>query len=54
MANETERVKMAAISGASHALQFKRINPNASDEEVMQFVASSVEKILEKIDSEIQ
>ena len=54
MSYESERAKMAVVSGASHALQFKQIHPNASDEEVMKFVASSVDQILEKIDKEIQ
>lgn len=54
MSDERERVKMAAISGASHALRFKEQNPRASEAEVMQHIADQMGNILEKIDKEIK
>ena len=50
--NEKKKLKMALISGASHALEFKRENTNASDEEVIQHVNRESNDIIEKIDSE--
>lgn len=47
--NETNRLKIAVISGASHALQHKRQNPHASDEEVLRYVTREMSNILSKI-----
>jgi hypothetical protein len=54
MSDESERVKMAAISGASHALKFREQNPHATEAEVLQHVSTNMDEILEKIDKEIQ
>lgn len=51
MANEKE-LKMALISGAAHALEFKRKNPNASDEEAIQHINRESNAILANINSE--
>jgi len=45
------KIKMAVISGASEALKFKRMKPDALDEEIMQHITDNAEKIAEKIDS---
>jgi len=45
------KLKMAVISGASEALRFKKLNPEAIDEEIMQYVTDNSEKIAEKIDN---
>lgn len=44
------KIKMAVISGASKALEFLKIKPDATDEEIMQYVTDNSEKIAEKID----
>ena len=50
--DEEKRIKMAVISGASHALREKEKNPRASDSEIIQSVINQVNTILEKIDQE--
>ncbi len=52
--DESERVKMAAISGASHVLKFKQENRSASDADALQNLSDNINSILEKIDKEIQ
>ncbi len=47
--NESNRLKIAVISGASHALQYKKNNPKASDEEILRQVTHDVHEILNKI-----
>jgi len=47
-----KKLKMALISGASHALKFQRENPNVSEEELIQMVSRESNKILEKINSD--
>lgn len=46
-------LKMALISGASHALKYKRSNYHASDDEVLQYINREAEEILAKLDSEV-
>jgi hypothetical protein len=46
------KLKMAVISGASHALEMKARNPKASDEDIVQEITESAEEILGKIDEE--
>lgn len=50
--NESNRVKIAVISGASHALAYKSAHPQASDEEVLRQVTREMETILGKIGQE--
>lgn len=47
--NETNRLKIAVISGAAHALQYKKENPRATDEEILQYVTRETRQILEKV-----
>ena len=49
---EKKVIKMAVISGAAHALEYKRNNPRASDEDAIQHVTRESESILRKLDSE--
>ena len=51
--SENKRLKMAIISGASHALRYKRENPHATEEEVIQQVNREITKIVDKIDQEV-
>lgn len=53
MDDEEKRLKMAIISGAAHALEYKEKTPRASEEEIIQYVTSEVQNILEKIDEEL-
>ncbi len=50
---ENHRLKMAIISGASHALEYKEKNPRASTEEIIQHITENAEEIVENIDEEI-
>ena len=50
---EDKRLKMAVISGAAHAMQYKEKNPRSTEDQVIQHVTKEVEKILEKIDEEL-
>ena len=50
MARDDYKMKMAVISGASHALEFKRKEPNATNEEIIQKVSDEIDEILNKID----
>lgn len=49
---EKKIIKMALISGAAHALEYKRKNPGVSDEEAIQHVNRESEQIIRKLDSE--
>ena len=53
MEEENQRLKIAAISGAAHALRFKEKNPNATEQEVIQYVTDLSEEILKNIDEEL-
>lgn len=48
---ESKRLKMAVISGASHAIKYKEQNPHATSDEVLRHVAREMQAILDKIDS---
>ncbi len=53
MEEETKKMKMAVISGASSAIRFKELNPRASETEVIQHVTEKVDEIIENIDEEL-
>jgi len=46
------KLKMAVISGASHALEIKAKNPRVTDEDIVQQITDKAEEILEKIDED--
>lgn len=50
--NESNRLKIAVISGASHALQYRKENPRASDEEILRQITREITQILAKIGQE--
>jgi DNA-directed RNA polymerase subunit L len=50
---EEEMIKLAIISGASHALDYRDRKPNSSEEEVVQFVSDETNTILQKIEETI-
>lgn len=50
MDEETNKLKVALISGAAHALKYKEKNPKATEEEIFQYLADEAEEILEKIE----
>jgi hypothetical protein len=50
---DTQKLTMAAISGAAHAMQFKEKNPKATEQEVIKHITENAESILEKIDGEL-
>ena len=52
MEAEKKELKLAIISGASHALKFKNESRMISDEEVLQRVTRESDQILNKIESE--
>ena len=41
---------MALIAGASHALKYKRQNPHASEQEIVQHVIQTSDEILGNMD----
>ncbi len=47
-----KKVKMAIIAGASRALAHKKIDPHASDEEILQDVTRESTEIIRKLDTE--
>jgi len=47
---EEKSLKIAVISGASHALRYKREHPNASDEETIQHVSREMHNILSQFE----
>lgn len=49
---EKDILKIAIISGAGHALNYKRQHPHASDEEALRFVSKEMNSILEKLHKE--
>lgn len=51
MADIKKKLKMALISGAAHALKFKRENPHADDDTIIQQVNRESNAIVSKIDS---
>ena len=53
MDEENQRLKMATISGAAHAIQYKEKNPQATEQEIIQHITKNADSILEKIDEEI-
>ena len=53
MEQDKKRLKMAIISGASHAIRFKEKSPRASEDEVIRHVTKEVDNILEKIDEDL-
>lgn len=46
----SDKLKLAVISGASHALKFKNENPYASDEDALRHVTREAEMILRNIE----
>ena len=52
MIKERENIKMAVISGASHALKFRDRHPRATNEETIRHVTEKMDEILEKIEEE--
>ncbi|MEI6731879.1 MAG: hypothetical protein WCK90_04320 [archaeon] len=48
---ESKRLKMAVISGASHAIKYKEQNPHATADEILRHVTREIQSILDKIDS---
>ena len=52
MEGEKYKLKMAVISGASHALKFKDENPKATTQKIMQDVTDNAEEIIKKIDED--
>ena len=47
---EENRLKMAVIAGASHALRFKEANPRATDQEIIKQITAEVKKIIKNMD----
>ena len=51
--DEEKRLKMAVISGASHAIRYREENPRATEQEVIQHITKEAQNIIDKIDEEI-
>ncbi len=50
--NEENILKIAIISGASHALNHRSRNPRLSDDEVLKHIAEEADEIAKKIGQE--
>ncbi len=46
MAKDIDRVKLALIAGASRALEYKKKNPMADEDEVLQYISDKSEEIV--------
>jgi len=49
---EEDKLKMAIISGASHALKYRQENPRSSAEEIIQRITKEADSIIEKLDTD--
>ena len=49
---EDDMMKRAAIAGASSALKYKDVHPNASESEIMSHVTKELHKIISEIDED--
>ncbi len=47
---ETNKLKIAVISGVAHAMKYKEMNKNATSEEVIRYISSQADKIVSKIE----
>lgn len=47
---EGYKLKMAVISGASHALDYKDNNPRATEQEIIRYITSMANQIISKIE----
>ncbi len=52
MAKERDNIKIAVISGASHALKFRDRFPRSTNEEAIRHVTDKMGDILRKIEEE--
>lgn len=52
MVKESDRIKMAVIAGAAHALKMRNNERFATDADIIQKVAKELDVILENIDLE--
>ncbi len=52
MVKERDNIKMAVISGASHALKFRDRYPRSTNEEAIRHVSEKMDEILSKIEEE--
>ncbi len=50
--NETNRLKIAVISGGAHALKYKQSNPRATDDEILRYLTREMRNIIAKIGKE--
>lgn len=49
---EEDKLKMAIISGASHALKYKQENPNSSTDEIIRRITKEANSIIDKLDTD--
>lgn len=49
MDDQKKKLKIALVSGASHALKYKEKHPSASEAEIIQYVTRESEDILRKV-----
>ena len=53
MKYDEKRIKVAIISGASHAIRYKEKHPRATEEEVIQHISKKAGEIMDKIDEDL-
>lgn len=50
MQDEEKRLRMAIIVGAAQAVRYKSKNPQANEEQIIQYITENAKEILGKID----
>jgi hypothetical protein len=48
---EDNKIKMAVIAGASHALRYLQKNPRAQEHEILQHISANVDDIVQHVDN---
>ncbi|MBS3077840.1 hypothetical protein J4233_06275 [Candidatus Pacearchaeota archaeon] len=49
---DSEKLRLAVIAGASHALKYREENPRADDREALKFVTEKINAILNEIEED--
>jgi predicted alpha/beta-hydrolase family hydrolase len=49
---EDNKLRLAVIAGASHALKYREENPRATDRDALKFVAERIAQILREIEED--
>ncbi len=48
---EDNKIKLAVMAGAAHALRYSQKNPRAQEQEILQHISTNIDEILEHVDN---